>query len=492
MSRVVVRGCDALVRPGDLRERVDLVLADGLVEAVVPAGAGPAGAATVDGAGLVALPGLVNAHTHSPENCLRGVGEGLPLEPWLLAMFAGAGAYDPDDHYVCALAGAVEMLKTGATACVDHLWMTPPSVEAVDAVLRAYRDAGIRAAVAPLMADVDCTPDLGAGYGIDVSEASFARRLRLLPAGELIAQLDEAMARWHGAEGGRLRLLAGPSGVQWASDELLTGLAAVARRHGAGVHLHLLETAIQDAACRLRFGTSAVAALDELGVLAADCSLAHAVWLDADDVGLIAAAGAVPVHNPAANLRLSSGRSPVPALRRAGADVAIGTDGSASSDNQVLWDCLKLACLLHNEREPAQLLARDALELATAAGARVLGDVRVGSLEPGSVADVVLLDRGGPGLAGALELEPSLVLSDGGRSVRHVLVGGRLVVRDGRCTTVDEEEVLARLKEQVRKRRPGFLAPSPTTELAMRQALELRRVVVDSGKAIDQKEEEIR
>jgi 5-methylthioadenosine/S-adenosylhomocysteine deaminase len=492
VSRLVVCGCDVLVRPGDLRPDHDLVIAGGLVESIVPTGTAWTDAETLEGAGLLAIPGLINAHTHSPESCLRGIGEGLPLEPWLLLMFGGAGFYDADDHYVCALAGAVEMLKAGTTACIDHLWMTPPALEAAEAALRAYRDAGIRGAVAPLMADLDCTPDVGAAYGLDVEEASFARRLRLLPAAELVAQLEELLSRWHGAEDARLRVLAGPAGVQWSSDELLTGLADSARRHGTGIHLHLLETQTQDAACRLRFGTSAVAALERLGVLGADCSLAHCVGIDDDDVELIATEGAVVVHNPAANLRLGSGRAPVPELLAAGAVVAIGTDGAASSDNQVLWDSLKLACLVHNESEPGRVLAREALAMATDGGGRAFGDQRLGSLEPGSAADVALLERASVGLAGAVELEASLVLSDGGRSVRHVFVGGELVVREGRCTRVDEDGVLEGLKEQVAKRRPGFLAPSKATELAMSKVSQLRRAIVSAGGRSVGHQEEVR
>jgi cytosine/adenosine deaminase-related metal-dependent hydrolase len=466
---------------------VDVVVEDGAVVSVAP-GAHAADASEFRAEGMLAMPGLVNAHTHSPENCLRGIGEGLPLEPWLLLMFGGCGLYDPDAHYTCALAGAAEMLKSGTTACIDHLWMTPPTLEAAAAALRAYRDAGMRAGVAPLMSDVDTTEALALELAVDAGEASFARRLRLLPAGELVAQLDELAARWHGAEGGRLRVLAGPGGVQWCSEELLTGLAEVARRHGSGIQLHLLETATQNAACRLRFGCSAVVALDRLGLLAADTSLAHSVWVDDDDIGLLAERGATVVHNPAANLRLSSGRMPLPEMRAAGVQVAIGTDGSASSDNQSLWECMKLACLLHNETEPGRVTAREVLELATAAGAGALGTGELGTLEPGAPADIVLVDRSGPGLAGEIELEPALVLSDLGRSVRHVFVAGELVVRDGRCTRIDEEAVRESLREQAGNRRPGFSAPSEVTRLAMAQATELRHAVATGGRGVGYEE----
>jgi len=471
---LAVRGCDLLARPGDLREGVDLVVADGRIAAVGPGAPAPEGARVLPGAGLLAIPGLVNAHTHSSEAPLRGLGEGLPLEPWLLRMFDTSGPYAPGDHRACALAAAAEMLLTGTTAVVDHLWTTSPDPACVDAVLGAYRDAGIRAGVAPLVLDTDATDDLAGALGIDLGAASMRARATYASTSEACAALDGHLARWHGAEGGRLTVLAGPSGVQWCSDDLLVGLAETARRRGASIHMHLLETRLQEATCRRRFGVSAVRALSTLGVLGSDVSLAHAVWLDAEDIGLIAEAGAAVVHNPAANLRLGSGRAPVPELLAAGATVAIGTDGAASSDNHVMWDQLKLAALIHNDGAERWLGGARALEMATAAGAAVLGVPGLGTLAPGAPADVVLLERAGDGLAGAQVLEGALALSETGRGVRHVIIAGRLVVEDGRLLSVDVHEVRAGLRDQASRR---ATSPGPAALAAMERIERLRRVV---------------
>lgn len=479
MDAVLLRGCDALVRPGDERTQVDLLLADGAIASIAPSGSEPAppGARVIEAAGLLAIPGLVNAHTHSPENCLRGAGERLALEPWLCLMFGVGGRYDEHAHYVAALAGAVEMLRTGTTAVLDHLWMTPPNTAAVDGAMRAYRDAGIRAGVAPLMGDSDATEALANAHGADLSLASIPGQVGVLPTAELIAQLEASIARWHGAEGGRLTVLAGPSGVQWASDALLCGLAEVAGRHGTGYHIHLLETTVQDAAARHRFGRSGLRALDELGVLNERVSLPHSVWIDGDDVERIARRGAVVVHNPAANLRLGSGRAPVADLLEAGATVALGTDGSASSDNQVVFDQVKLAALIHNDGDAGRWVGgADALRMATTGGAAALGhrDDGLGTLAIGAPADVTLLDRNGFGLAGSVQLEGALALSEGGRAVRHVFVAGRQVVADGRCTTVDEAAVMEELGELARERAGRHGRPPEAAVKAMAQMHDLR------------------
>jgi 5-methylthioadenosine/S-adenosylhomocysteine deaminase len=479
-STLVIRGCAALVRPGDLRDAVDIVIAGNRIESLMPTGEPRVDTDVLDGTGLVALPGLINAHTHSPCNCLRGAGEGLPLEVWLARLFGISGRYDPEDHYACAAAGALEMLRTGTTALLDHLWMTPPSVEAAEAVLRAYREAGIRAAVAPLIVDADYTGALAETYGVDLSGALFTDFAPPLPVHEVRAQLEDLVARWHGAQGGRLRIFAGPCGAQWCSDELLLTLNELAERHQLGLHIHLLESRLQVHSCRVRFGTGGVEGLDRLGILGPRTSLAHSVWLEPSEIEQIAERGSIVVHNPSSNLRTGSGRAPVPDLLRAGVRVALGADGPAASDNNILWSQVKLAALIHNDGLATWLGSAEAFEMATAGGAAALGLAgELGTLEPGMLADIVLVDRDGYGLAGVQDLAAGLALSETGWGVRHVIVDGKLVVTEGRCVTLDEEEVLAALREQRDKRHAAHLQPPPEALDAMRRLEEFRRLVLE-------------
>jgi cytosine/adenosine deaminase-related metal-dependent hydrolase len=467
-TRIVIEHCDVLVRPGELRPGAGIELAGGRIASIGTDHPERGEAAILDGSGLLAMPGLVNAHTHSPENCLRGVGQRLPLEPWLMLMFDTGGLYDPEAHRICASAGAAEMLRTGTTSVIDHLWMTPPGSEAIDVTMTAYRDAGIRAAVAPLMSDVDTTFLLAATLGVDMSAAS----MPVQPAAELLGMLQQAMRRWHGAADGLLQIFAGPSGVQWCSEELLTGAAAIAAENRTGFHIHLLETTIQNATCHRRFGMSGLQKLEALGILGPNVSLPHSVWIDDDDIAAISRRHAVVVHNPAANLRLGSGRAPVPALLDAGVTVALGADGSASSDNQVMWSQIKLAALIHNNGATDSWIdGRQALTMATTGGAAALGhrDDGLGTLTPGAPADLILLQRKGSALAGAVDLEGTLALSEDGCSVRHVFVAGRQVVRDGRCLTIDEQTVYGQLAELAEARFVAHRNPSPRAILAMAQ-----------------------
>ena len=475
VSPLTIRGCDALVRPGELLEGVDVELSNGRIESVAKARPHGHASAVLDGAGLLAIPGLINAHTHSPENPLRGMGEGLRLEPWLLLMFGTSGPYDEEDHYACALAGAAEMMKVGVTGVIDHPWMNEAGRGGAEAVLRAYRDAGLRAAVAPMMEDCDITAELAAARGIRIAPANMTTGRKAVPPGELIAQLDDLIETWHGSCDGRLKVFAGPGGLQWCSEELVTGLAELARSKRTGLHIHLLETALQREACLHHFSQGGVRTLEAMGVLGPNVSLAHTIWIESGDAEVIAAAGAIPVHNPAANLRVASGTMPVNELLDAGATVALGTDGAASSDNQNLWDAVKLACLVHNA-DSHSISSFDSLSMATEAGAAAMGDAgRLGALEPGRLADIALLDRSTLTLAGSQVIEPALALSDCGASVKHVIVAGDLVVRDGCCVRIDERAVTSGLVEQAQKR--AHSDPSASVRTAMERIEELLETV---------------
>lgn len=483
---LVITDADVLVRPGELRAGVDLVIHAGRIAGIAasPSPARERATELIDGAELLAVPGLVNAHTHSAENPMRGLGDGLPLEPWLATLMSESGLYDEDDHYWCSLATAAEMLLSGGTGVVDHLVMTPISASSFDGAMRAYRDSGIRGGVAPLLTDHDATVGLAAELGVDVTGVvtMMPEQAPMMPTSDYLALTEDAIGRWHGAEGGRLHLLAGASGVQWASDELLGGMAQLAERTGTTMQLHCVETRLQAASCHHGWGKSAVERLAELGVLNPRTSLAHCVWIEDGDVGLIADSGAVVAHNPAANQRLRSGRAPIAALLAAGAKVGIGTDGAASGDDQNSWIAMRLAALIHRDPDEPWVSATEAIAMATELGAHALGVPGLGVLEPGAPADVALLDRRGVGLAGARELEAALVWSESGPGVRHTIVAGEVVVRDGQLTRIDLDEIQGQIAEQcARRARTGPQSPVLTATIARLQDTR-RRLAEQQGR----------
>ena len=235
------------------------------------------------------------------------------------------------------------------------------------------------------------------------------------------------------------------------------------------MHIHLAETKAQAVMGQQIYGTSLLKHLDSLGVLDANLSLAHSIWIEDEDVELFARRGATPVHNPASNLRIGSGLATVKEFLAAGVKVGLGTDGSASNDGQNMFDAMRLAALIHNQAgtdfnewvTPAQALA-----MATRNGARAFG-LDAGVLAPGKLADIVLLRRDTTGVHAAQRRDRQLVFCENGSDVDSVIVNGEIVVENGRLTKVDEKEVL-QLAEQARRR----LDPSIQHELAAAKTME--------------------
>lgn len=454
----VLRPGAAVLEPADVLIEGERIIE---VRPGLPAGTGE----TLDARGFIVVPGLVNAHTHAHNNLLRGLAGRWTLEDLLNHGPALNANRTPEDHYLSAALGAAEMLKTGCTAAYDLFMGLPaPRPEDAEAIARAYSDAGMRAVIAPAVADMvfyDTVPDL-----MDLLPETLRRTveaIRPAPTEGLLRLSEETVRRWHGAAGGRVRVAVAPTIPTQCTDAFLTGCARLARDHGAGLHTHLSESKMQTLAAQARWGKTSVARLEELGLLGPRFVGAHGVWLTGDDIARLAGAGAAVAHNPASNLRLGSGIAAVREMVDAGVTVGIGTDGSMSSDNQNLFEAMRLAGLVGNVRFPHDvsrwLEAREVWRLATEGGARLMGLAgEIGAVAPGRLADLVLLHADSTFLRPLNDVLGALVYAETGAAVDTVLVGGRVVVRGGKVLTLDEERLRARAEaaaERVRGANAG-------------------------------------
>jgi len=452
-------GTSWIVRGGRVLVGVDLVRADVLIEddriaAVGPVVAAPEGARELDATGRLVLPGLVNAHTHAASHLARGRAGNWTLEDLLVHAPANYASRSPDDEYLSTAIGAIEMLKTGCTAAYD-LYMAIPAItdEAMEAVVRAYTDAGMRAVVAPAVADVvfhRTVPGLLELLPADLR--GVVEAMQAAPAKGLLELTERSIRRWHGAAGGRVRAAVAPTIPNQATDELLAGCARLAREHGVGVHTHLAESKVQVVESRRRWGRSIVERLADHGLLGPGFVGAHAVWLTGDDIRQLADAGAAVAHNPGSNLRLGCGIAPVREMLDAGLAVGLGTDGSVCADNQNLFEALRIASVVSTVRFPHAtdrwLDAGTVWSLATTGGARVLGlAADLGAVAPGRKADLVMLRADSIFLRPLADPLNALVYAETGASVDTVLVDGRIVLEDGRVTGLDEARIYARAQD---------------------------------------------
>jgi len=427
---------------------LDLLIEDGRIREIgAPGMPAPADAERIDATDRLVIPGLVNSHTHAHGGLGKGaVSDRLPLEVFLTGSGALNGSRTLEDKYLSAQLSAVEMVRKGCTAAYDLFVEYPvPSKEGIDAVASAYRDVGMRAVIAPMMADrtlYQAYPGLVDALPEALRET--ARRAATAPFAESLKACHTILRNWS-FDRDVIRPALGPTIPMHCSDEFLVGCRDLAREHEVGLQTHLAESAAQAAVAQQRYGTSLTAHLGKLGVLGERFSAAHAIWIDRDDMQRIADAGGAVAHNPLSNLRLGSGLAAVRAMLDCGLAVGIGTDATNTSDTQNMFEAARLAAYLSRLRgsEYAQWIsASEAFTLATAGSARVLGFAgKLGAIAQGAFADLVFLDLGHINYVPLRDALLQLVNAESGASIEAVMVGGRFVLRHGRLLTVDEAKL---------------------------------------------------
>jgi 5-methylthioadenosine/S-adenosylhomocysteine deaminase len=456
---VTMNAADEILAPGDL-------VVDGDRLAYV----GPPDAArraerydrVLDGSRLVAMPGLVNAHTHTHAALFAGCTEQLPLDIWRLRTGAPVQRLSGEQLYLSTLLACAQMLRGGTTTCLDHYFASPALPYAgMEHEVRAMESVGIRAAVAYILSDLPWEDTLP----LDAAElARVQAAADWVTAQETTQTLDayEGFLAAFGHRHPRISCLVGPSAVHRLSDAMFRGCRALADRYGVGMHLHVGEVKAHALQCRRRFGTTLIGRLAALDVLRRDVSMAHCVWLTDPELDAIARADATVVHNPASNLKLGSGIARARAMLARGVHVALGTDGPTSNDTLSMWEAMRWAALLQTSNQVdyrAWPSARRVLRMATMGGARACGLAdQVGSLEAGKRADLVLLTRDSYHLAADNNLPVQLVYCENGASIDTVLVDGQVVVQGGKLLTIDEAALCREVGATRASLQEGFLA----------------------------------
>ena len=451
---LLVHGGHVLNRSYTGLDRADILIESDRIQAVGDTLEIPPDAQRLDATGCLILPGLINAHTHAHNNLFKGTGDNWTLEDLLNHGPALNGHRTPEDQYLSAAIGAVEMLKNGCTAAYDLFMAVPaPTAADVEAIVRAYTDVGLRVVIAPAMADLvfhQTVPGL-----LELLPADLRRTvegLQAAPTEGLLQIAADTVRRWHGAASGRVRVAVSPTIPGQCSEAFFAGCVRLAREYDVGLHTHLAESKVQAIASQQRWGTTLVGRLAAIGALGPNFIGAHGVWLTDDDIRRLADAGAAVAHNPASNLKLGCGIAPVREMVEQGLTVGLGTDGAMSSDNLNLFEAMRFAALVGKVRfphEPARWIgAQTAWDLATQGSARVLGMAdMLGAVAPGYKADLVLLRTDSVFLRPMNNLLNALVYAETGADVDTVLVDGRIVVEHGEVRTVNEARLRAQAQE---------------------------------------------
>jgi cytosine/adenosine deaminase-related metal-dependent hydrolase len=391
--------------------------------------------AVLDCTGLVILPGLVQAHIHLCQTLFRGLADDLSLENWLSRrIWPLEAAHTESSIHASAMLGAAELLLGGTTAILDM-----ETVRHTGAAFEALEAIGLRATAGKCLMDAQSNPP------------SLRER-----AEQALTESSDLCARWHGAAGGRLRYCFAPRFAPSCTGALLRAVSDLAEKAGAVIHTHAAETPLELDTVKRETGHDEIAYLDSVGISGPRTALAHCVWVDKDGIARLAQQQTNVVHCPSSNLKLGSGLAPIPEMLAAGCRVAIGADGAPCNNRLDAFTEMRLAALIQKPRlGPEVMPAAQVLELATLGGARALGlENDLGSIEAGKCADLIVLDLEGPhAQPGEADLVSRIVYSARAADVRHVIVDGRVVVRDAELKTADLAEIRATANKEARRLR---------------------------------------
>jgi 5-methylthioadenosine/S-adenosylhomocysteine deaminase len=388
---------------------------------------------TIDARGGFIVPGFVQTHVHLCQTLFRGCADDLRLMDWLRTrVWPMEAAHTPATLRAAARLATTELASSGTTTV-----LTMETVHDTEAVFEAVAESGLRATIGKCMMDFD---------------AQVPRRLQESTQ----SSIDESLAirrRWHGAANGRLRAAFAPRFAVSCSRDLLEAVAALSVEHGALVHTHASESQDEQAIVRERSGgLSNIAYLDRLRLASPRLCAAHCVWVDESEQTLLAERDVKVLHCPSSNLKLGSGIAPIVEMRARGITVSLGADGAACNNCLDMFEEMRLAAILQAmRRHPGALPARDALWMATRAGARTLGiEDEIGSIEAGKRADLIVVDRDRVHMVPGPDPYSTLVYAARGSDVRTTVVDGEVLVDEFLPTRVDRAEVVSDARRAVK------------------------------------------
>ena len=432
---VTLDGDRRVIEPGAVAVSGDRIVAVDAADRVDAAAANR----VVDCRGAVVLPGFVDCHSHLAQMLIKSLGEGLTTWDWLSTLtFPVTDAVRRDEVVAGTRLAALEAVRAGITCVVDNQYM-PPDPETTVAVAGAMESVGIRGAVARGMT------------GTSPPAMAFRKsgsRPNYYSTGEELAIMAELLAGWSGNR--LVALWPGPLNIAFNDQELIEGSADLARRFGTKWHTHCCESKGDPVVYQRAYGTTPIAWLHREGLLGPETTLAHAIWVTPEEVAALAETGAAVAHNAVSNAYLGVGTMPLLEMLEAGALVGLGTDGPAAGHRQDPFEVMKQTVLVHRALavDPSVITSETVLETAMLGGAGFTG-FDVGVLAPGRLADLAVVDVTAPNCVPSRNTMTTIVNSVTAADVRTVVVGGRVVVEDARCVTVDEQEVITEAERAV-------------------------------------------
>ena len=438
MVTTLLKNATLLVTMDDGRRRIPgggLYVEDNVIRQVGPTGELPATAdRIIDAEGMVVLPGLVNCHHHLYQSLTRALPgiQDAELFDWLQALYPIWAGLTGEAVYVSARTALSELVLSGCTTSADHLYLYPNDSR-IDDEIQAAREVGIR-----------FHPNRGS-MSLGRSQGGLPPDSVVEDEGAILADCQRVYEEYHDPEPYSMcRIVIAPCSPFSVTPELMRASVAFARDRGLVVHTHVAETMDEEAFCLREFGVRPVELMRQLDWVGPDVWWTHCVYVNKEDIALMAETGTGVCHCPSSNMRLGSGIAPIRALADAGVKVGLGVDGSASNDSSHMLAEARHALLLQRVKHGALAMsAEESLWLGTRGGAAVLGRDDIGALAPGMAADFIGIRLNRLGFAGAQADPLAALVFCTPPSVDLSVINGRIVVEDGRLLTVDLPTTIA-------------------------------------------------
>jgi 5-methylthioadenosine/S-adenosylhomocysteine deaminase len=481
-NKLLIRGGQVYDHDGDVHHppSADILIEGARITAVSPRLATESDVEIIEAAGCLVVPGLINAHYHSHDTLCRGLFEELPLEMWLLYTLPMGQNRSTEEVRARTLVGALESLRCGITTVQDMLGLTPLNECYTETVVSAYREAGIRVIFSPMVSDL---PPIAMVRHRDNLPPDVQEMLGVTPL-PMREQLDYLEHQFkHRPACGTLHWAVAPFAPQRCTPKMLEALAELADRHDLSIYTHVYETKGQALIARELFREydgSLISYLERAGMLGPRLNIVHSVWITRNEAERMAAAGAGIVLNHLSNFKLKSGVAPVCDLRQSGVRLGLGCDNCSGSDVQSVFQAMKMFCLITaaSEPEPGPPLAHEALRHATLGNARTAGlDRELGAIRPGYKADLILIDLDDVAYLPYNSAARQLVYTESGRGVETVIVDGRVVMKDRKINTIDEDALRREVAGLMRHFIADYEAVLASRKRALPYMLEAHRKV---------------
>ena len=432
MSSILIKnGTLVTMDARDSIVRGDILVADGRIAEV--GGTGHIADTVIDATDCAVIPGFIQTHIHLCQTLFRGAGDDLALIDWLKQrVWPMEAAHSVESISASARLGIAELIK-GGTTCA----LTMETVNHTAEVFKVVEETGFRATVGK------CMMDKGDEVPLALQEQT----------GNSIDESIALLEAWHGKADGRIRYCFAPRFAISCTRELLQKVAGLARARGVMVHTHASENRTECELVQEESGLRNIAYLDSVGLTGRHVALAHCVHLSIDEIETLKTTGTNVVHCPSSNLKLGSGIAPIAKLLEEGISVSLGADGAACNNRLDMFTEMRTAALLQKVLHgPEVLPAHRALRMATIDGAKAMGlDAEVGSLEAGKKADLAVVRLNQLHTTPATDVVSALVYSSEADDVDTVIIDGRLVMRDRKLLSIDEDETIATAKSEAQK-----------------------------------------